>query len=66
MPAGTSGDGFSTMFDGAIGLDWKVSTYNFPLGIQYSNYDYIIYDETHQTGVLTRNIFAAIVPAKSV
>ena len=66
MPAGTSGDGFSTMFDGAIGFDWNFSTYNFPLGIQYRNYDYIIYDETHQTGVLTRNIFAAIVPAKSV
>ena len=66
MPVGTSGDGFSTMFDGAIGPDWKVSTYNFPVEIQYTNYDYIIYDKTHQRGALPRNIFAVTVPGKSV
>ena len=54
------------MLDGAIGPDWKVSTYNFLLGIHYTNYDYIIYRKTHQRGVLHRNIFAAIVPAESV
>jgi hypothetical protein len=66
VPAGTSGDGFSTMFDGAIGPNWNFSTYNFPLGIHYTNYDYIIYDKNHQTSVLPRNMFAATVPGKGV
>ena len=65
-PTNTAGDGVLTIFDVTIGPDWNYSTYNFPLGIQYTNYDYIIYDKTHQTGALPRNTFAATVPAESV